>query len=247
MELIRIEKRNGKDFVSSLKEIYLDAGMDSSNWTRWCAKNIEENKFFSENEDYQLFVIKTNGRDSKDFVCTIDMAKHLVMQMATDKAFAYRQYLIDFENKNKVKLPATYKEALLALVAAEEEKEQLALTISKQQTLIEHKTEIITGLTDEVDVFKKKDIINRIIKNSGSLYRERYNEIYSAFKNTYHIDLPVRSKSYNAKQTKKKDQLSVISYAEKFGHIDQMYKVCCKLYETEVNLLLKELGLLVKL
>ena len=64
MELIRIEKRNGKDFVSSLKEIYLDAGMDSSNWTRWCAKNIEENKFFSENEDYQLFVIKTNGNET---------------------------------------------------------------------------------------------------------------------------------------------------------------------------------------
>ena len=167
--------------------------------------------------------------------------------MATDKAFAYRQYLIDFENKNKVKLPATYKEALLALVAAEEEKEQLALTISKQQTLIEHKTEIITGLTDSIDVFKKKDIINRIIKNSGDMFRERYNEIYHAFKNTYHIDLPLRRKGYNTKQTKKKDQLSIIAYAEKFGHIDSMYQVCCKLYETEVKALLKELGLIVDL
>ena len=245
MELIRIEKKNGQNFVSSLKEIYLDAGMDKTHWSRWYVKNVEENLFFAEGQDYQLFVTKTNGRDMKDIACTLDMAKHLIMQMSTEKAFAYRQYLIDYENKTK--LPGTYKEALLALVAAEEEKEQLLLANKQQQELIAHKVEVITGLTDEVDVFKKKDIINRIIKNSGNLYRERYNEIYFAFKNTYHVDLPVRSKSYNAKQTKKKDQLSVIGYAEKFGHIDQMYKICCKLYETEVNLLLKELGLLVNL
>ena len=177
------------------------------------------------------------------------MGREGAMQIATRYSAGIRRKLIMKleELENKTKLPSTYKEALLALVAAEEEKEQLLLANKQQQELINHKVEVITGLTDEVDVFKKKDIINRIIKNSGSLYRERYNEIYSAFKNTYHIDLPVRSKGYNAKQTKKKDQLSVISYAEKFGHIDQMYKVCCKLYETEVNLLLKELGLLVNL
>ena len=177
------------------------------------------------------------------------MGREGAMQIATRYSAGIRRKLIMKleELENKTKLPGTYKEALLALVAAEEEKEQLLLANKQQQELINHKVEVITGLTDEVDVFKKKDIINRIIKNSGSLYRERYNEIYSAFKNTYHIDLPVRSKGYNAKQTKKKDQLSVIGYAEKFGHIDQMYKVCCKLYETEVNLLLKELGLLVNL
>ena len=177
------------------------------------------------------------------------MGREGAMQIATRYSAGIRRKLILKleELENKTKLPGTYKEALLALVAAEEEKEQLLLANKQQQELIAHKVEVITGLTDEVDVFKKKDIINRIIKNSGNLYRERYNEIYFAFKNTYHIDLPVRSKSYNAKQTKKKDQLSVIGYAEKFGHIDQMYKICCKLYETEVNLLLKELGLLVNL
>ena len=61
MELIRIEKRNEKDFVSSLKEIYLDAGMDKTHWSRWIKKNIEENKFFSENIDYQTLAIEANG------------------------------------------------------------------------------------------------------------------------------------------------------------------------------------------
>lgn len=189
--------------------------------------------------------VDTTGRTLPQFLLSKDGVMILAMKYDTITRYKITQKLNELENKTK--LPGTYKEALLALVAAEEEKEQLLLANKQQQELIAHKVEVITGLTDEVDVFKKKDIINRIIKNSGNLYRERYNEIYFAFKNTYHVDLPVRSKSYNAKQTKKKDQLSVIGYAEKFGHIDQMYKICCKLYETEVNLLLKELGLLVNL
>ena len=85
MDLIRIEKKNGQDFVSSLKEIYLAAGMDSSNWSRWYVKNVEENLFFAEGQEYQLFVTKTNGRDMKDIACTLDMAKHLIMQTSTEK------------------------------------------------------------------------------------------------------------------------------------------------------------------
>ena len=128
MDLIRIEKKNGQNFVSSLKEIYLDAGMDKTHWSRWYVKNVEENLFFAEGQDYQTLAIEANGNITKDFVCTLDMAKHLIMQMSTEKAFAYRQYLIDYENKKK--LPGSYKEALLALVAAEEEKEQLALAVT---------------------------------------------------------------------------------------------------------------------
>ena len=51
MELIRIEKKNGQDFISSLKEIYLAAGMDSRNWSRWYVKNVEENMFFTEGQE----------------------------------------------------------------------------------------------------------------------------------------------------------------------------------------------------
>ena len=153
MELIRIEKKNGQNFVSSLKEIYLAAGMDGSNWSRWYVKNVEENMFFTEGQEYQLFVTKTNGRDMKDIACTLDMAKHLIMQMSTEKAFAYRQYLIDYENK--IKLPGTYKEALLALVAAEEIKEQ-------QQLLITEQTEYIELAKPKVEVY------DAIIKTEGN-------------------------------------------------------------------------------
>ena len=239
-----------------MKKDLLMTSLEIAEITRKLHKNviadIRKEKETLENEGINTELIfqpseyvDTTGRTLPQFLLSKDGVMMLAMKYDTITRYKITQKLNELENKTK--LPGTYKEALLALVAAEEEKEQLLLANKQQQELIAHKVEVITGLTDEVDVFKKKDIINRIIKNSGNLYRERYNEIYFAFKNTYHVDLPVRAKSYNTKQTKKKDQLSVIGYAEKFGHIDQMYKICCKLYETEVNLLLKELGLLVNL
>ena len=38
-----------------------------------------------------------NGNETKDYACTLEMAKHLVMQMPTDKAHEYRNYLIQLE------------------------------------------------------------------------------------------------------------------------------------------------------
>lgn len=43
------------------------------------------------------------------------------------------------------------------------------------------------------------------------------------------------------KQKKKKDRLSTIKYAEKFGYIDELYKIALKLYETDINEILGHL------
>ena len=94
MELVNINKINGIDFVGSLRNLYESVGMDLSNWSRWLKRNVEENTFFSVNQDYQLFVIKTNGRDYTDCSCTLDMEKHLIVQMQKEKAHDYRNYLI---------------------------------------------------------------------------------------------------------------------------------------------------------
>ena len=51
----------------------------------------------------------------------------------------------------------------------------------------------------------------------------------------------MKCENYNEKQIKKKDQLTTIRYAEKFGYIDDLYTCCVKLYESEVREILKEL------
>lgn len=114
--------------------------------------------------------------------------------------------------------------------------------IKKQQEEILHKQEIINGLTDDVDIYKKKDIINRICRRRHENYANRYKELYKCFRENYHIDLEARCEGYNLKQVKKKDHLTTIKYAEKFGFIDDLYSCCVKLYETEVKEIIEQLN-----
>jgi len=138
------------------------------------------------------------------------------------------------ELKNPYKLPITYKEALVQLLEKVEENEKL---IEENN----HKQEVINGFTDDVDIYKKRVIINRICKRRSGNYANRYKELYKCFRETFHIDLEARCEGYNLKQIKKKDQFTTIAYAEKFGHIDDLYSCCVKLYETEVNEIIEEL------
>ena len=61
------------------------------------------------------------------------------MVEGNEKGSQARKYFIDFEKKLKsqIKVPMTYKEALLELVKAEEEKERLQLIITEQKPLVE--------------------------------------------------------------------------------------------------------------
>lgn len=114
--------------------------------------------------------------------------------------------------------------------------------IKSQQNQIEHKQEVINGLTDDIDIYKKKDIINRICKRRSGNYANRYKELYKCFRENFHIDLEARCEGYNMKQVKKKDKLSTIKYAEQFGHIDNLYFCCTKLYEAEIDEVLDQIN-----
>lgn len=61
------------------------------------------------------------------------------------------------ELENPYKLPTTYKEALVQLLEKVEENEKL---IEENN----HKQIVINGLTDEIPLYEKPDIINRICK-----------------------------------------------------------------------------------
>lgn len=114
--------------------------------------------------------------------------------------------------------------------------------ITSQKDEIEYKQEVINGLTDDIDVYKKKDVINRICRRRSGNYANRYKELYKCFRENFHIDLEARCEGYNAKQIKKKDQLSVIKYAEKFGYIDDLYSCCSKLFEAEIDEVLDQIN-----
>lgn len=140
-DLIKIVENNGNKAVSA-RELYEFLGYDSTQFSRFAKSKIVSNEFALEGIDYQQFdnvVDIANGakRTIEDFALSIDFAKKLSMMAKTEKGEQARNYFIECEKQLQKTLPATYKEALLALVAAEEEKEQLALQVENLDTVLD--------------------------------------------------------------------------------------------------------------
>ncbi len=121
----------GRDVVSArLLHEYLEVG---AKFTDWWARRMAENPCFEENTDFcSILSESTGGRQAQDFVLTLDMAKELSMLEKNEQGRKARRYFIDCEKKLRAiaeaprpMLPATYKEALTALLIEVEQKEQL--------------------------------------------------------------------------------------------------------------------------
>ena len=113
--------------------------------------------------------------------------------------------------------------------------------LKKKNEELAYKQEIINGFCD-IDVYTKRTVICRICKrNANNNFANRWSELYNCFRETCHIDLPIRRDSYNIGKSKKEQCSSIIDYAEKFGHIDNLYKCCASLYESETNEVLQQI------
>lgn len=181
-----------------------------------------------------------SGKENKCYLVTKLGCDFLANKFTGEKGILFTaKYVKRFDEmeqtiKNPYNLPTTYKEALVQLLEKVEENEKL-LEDNK------HKQEVINGFTDDIDIYKKRVIINRICKRRHGNYANRYKELYKCFRETFHVDLEARCEGYNLKQVKRKDKLTTIAYAEKFGLIDDLYSCCVKLYETEVKEIIEEL------
>ena len=226
-------------------------------------KHVNETirKLMAENSTVKSMFLETTytsdrGRREIEFLMDRDGFSLLVMGFTGKKALEWKLKYIDaFNNMEETLKSGDY--------LSEEEKLKLQLfskdpleVASAHNRLVElevdkataplvaennHKQKVINALTDDVPLYEKPDIINRICRKSQGGYANRYNELYKCFRENFHTDLKMKCDNYNEKQIKKKDQLTTIRYAEKFGFIDDLYTCCVKLYESEVREILKEL------
>ena len=129
-ELIKVTEQNGEQLVSA-RELYEFLEV-KSRFNDWIRNRIEKYEF-QENQDF-ITVTKNlvNGGRETDYVLKLDIAKELSMVEGNEKGSQARKYFIECEKrlKNQVKLPMTYKEALLELIKAEEEKEKITTSHS---------------------------------------------------------------------------------------------------------------------
>lgn len=157
--LINITNENGKKAVSA-KELYLGLGLNKTQWARWYPTNIVENTYFLENIDWVGVRLDVEGNETMDFAISIEFAKHIAMMARTEMSHKYRNYFLECEKQ--LSLPQNYKQALIALVAAEEEKEKLELEKSTLKT----ENQLLTG---QALTWANKDILNAIIKAYGAV------------------------------------------------------------------------------
>lgn len=120
-EIIKVNTKDEKQVVSC-NELYLRLGFDKSNWSKWYKKNIIENPFAIEFEDYDLIVLSTKGRKATDFAVTLEFAKRLCMMARTEKGEMVRRYFIKIEEEYKKLLRERSEKRIARLVGIETRK-----------------------------------------------------------------------------------------------------------------------------
>lgn len=118
----------------------------------------------------------------------------------------------------------------------EEQQKQLQLKDKE----IEYSKNIITGLVDDVSLADKRQILNRVVRKSNANCKDRWISLYKEFDEAYHVKVSTRLKNHNEKNEIKVK--SKLDYIDKImGKLPELYEIACKLFETDVDDLIKEM------
>ena len=105
---IEIALQIDKDGMTTASKLYAFLELLPSNFARWCKKNIVNNKFATENEDYFPFIMQEerdkpkNPKPKTDYKLTSEFAKKLSMTGNTEKHEQARNYFIACEQELKI-------------------------------------------------------------------------------------------------------------------------------------------------
>lgn len=105
---IEIALQIDKDGMTTASKLYAFLELLPSNFARWCKKNIVNNKFATENEDYFPFIMQEerdkpkNPKPKTDYKLTSEFAKKLSMTGNTEKHEKARNYFIACEQGLKI-------------------------------------------------------------------------------------------------------------------------------------------------
>ena len=242
LELGKVEEKNGcytKLEHKDLLKIIRDEFEEEINEGKISLVNYKDEK----NEERPMFELP------------LEQAKQVLIRESKYVRKAILQYINKLENKIvELQNQISKKDLLLLNIINSKGDEAMAIALkeyeeyiskplieenNKKQKEIEYKQEVIEGLTQNVTIYEKRQLLNRVVRYKGADYRQRWTELYKVFKETHHIDLKTRMESYN--KINKPKMKSVLDYAENFGHIDNLYKIACKLYESDMNELLENI------
>ena len=141
MELIKVATNAQGNKVVSARDLHQFLE-NKDNINTWFTRQLKR-AMLVENEDYvRVAFLQPSGQTSIDYAINIQSAKEIAMLNGGDKGKEARLYFIECERKSKevlhTQLPATYIDALKALVASEEAKEQALLQVGNLNTVLDN-------------------------------------------------------------------------------------------------------------
>lgn len=201
-ELIKINYQGDRQ-TASARDLWKFLDEPYTRFDLWFEKYKDYG--FIENHDFRAYVIKTthaNGRDyeATDYEITIDMAKELAMLQKTERGKIARQYFIELEKK------WNSPEAVMAraLQIANAKLIEHQNKVIELQSELEYKTEVIKGITEDIDIYTKRNVLNKVVRHRKANYSLRWNELYGRFREVYSIDLKARCEGYNLNKKRKR-------------------------------------------
>ena len=188
--------------------------------------------FITESGLYDV-IIRSDNKNAKPFRRWVtsevlpSIRKHGVYmtENTLEKALLSPDYLIQLATKIK-------EEQQMRILAEEK--------IQRQAKIIQHKSDVIEGLVDDLPLAELRQRVNQIVRygrNKG--FQERFRLLYKEFGLKHHVDLDRR---FNSKKAEELNITSKIDYIDRVLHkIPQLYDLAGKLFETDVkNLIEKE-------
>ena len=115
-------------------------------------------------------------------------------------------------------------------------------TIAEKDRVIEYKEDVICGLVGDIDLATKRQRIKQIIQyhaKSKVEIMQKWNLLYNEFEAKYHVNLSVRfENNKDAFKPKLRNKVDLID--RQMNMIPQLYEICCKLFESDVQKLRAE-------
>lgn len=189
-----------------------------------------------------------NGAKKKNpmYILTLDQAKQILMRESKFVRRAMIHYIEELENKVKVlSQRLTERQKLILDIYEGGEKgtraSKLLLELETKELKkdIEHKQNIIKGLTDDITLREKRQILNKVVRYDKKVsFQTRWRMLYLEFEGKYHINLDLRVENYNIKYNKHVSKLDYI--CEVLHQLDNLYNIACKLFAGDIEKIIAE-------
>lgn len=187
-ELINIKTEDGKQFVSA-RELYKGLELARTKWTPWYQKNIENNEFFHQTEDWRKVSPEvTDNVYTIDFEITTDFAKHLAMMARTEKSHQYRNYFIECEKQVKEAIQPKLSKELQAIFVID----QRTVAMNNRLGKLEDNMTIDYSQQEELRTAANKKAIEVLGGKDAPAYKEcskkTFSELWKSYKRILHVN-----------------------------------------------------------